>query len=131
MLCCSFAQLYCVMNRSVLLVLASGRSATSVALTIVYGECCVCLSNPLSRLCTNLMAVCNVSQSITAVLLFNMVYIGVCGLRAEYHLQLRFIIACVHPFQSQIPAVETFDHLFVLDYVVHSLIIWVLLLLRN
>lgn len=47
----------------------------SAALTIVYGECCVCLSNPASNDWTNLIAVCKSSQLITVVPLFKIVYI--------------------------------------------------------
>jgi hypothetical protein len=46
-----------------------------LVLTMVYGEWLLCLSIPLSRLWTNLIAVGNVSQSITAVLPLNIVYI--------------------------------------------------------
>lgn len=68
---------YCVANSSALWMHASTCAAAagaSVDLTIVYGECVVCRFNPLSRLCTNLMAVSMLSVLITGVLFFNMVY---------------------------------------------------------
>ena len=66
----------CVTNSSALWMHASACAAAgaSVDLTIVYGECVVCRFNPLSRLCTNLMAVSMLSVLITGVLFFNMVY---------------------------------------------------------
>lgn len=84
MRCASDTQLYCAAYRSLARTCAAWwmssvlRAGDWSVLTIVYGEWHLCRSNPLSRLWTNLMAVCKSSQLITAVCLFSMVYIWVC-----------------------------------------------------